>query len=601
MTLMTRFTAGAAIAFVGIAALAAPANAQDGGRFRVLVPNLEAQNGANERWGRNVADELRDLIDDMPTHAPVASNDVRDALRRFRIDEKDLDCVRSRQLAVQLSAELVMCGSYTPAADRNNTVTASFIAARTGERFDVPPFEAGRDRDAARHVFEQFRGYVEQLRQTAFCVEYVGSQQFSNAIETCERAVAANPQSTTALYAVARARLGLAEQKDETDAYVLPEAERTALMAQALEGLQAVLELNPMHQDALQTAGFIAAKTDQRELARDFYRQYLELNPGAANVRVTIATDLANAGDPEGALDLILEGVQVAGETPDPLLLEYAGHFAMNAAAAADQTGAVATGGTPVGASTSGRTARQLYDVAVQYYQRVYDQRGAETDPAILRRMIQALVQTERTPQAITLAEQFVQTHSSDAGLWDVYANALNAAGRTSDAIAALQRLAELDPEARVNARQALWLARAGNFSGARAAFERAVQRGETTGDDAAEAIFGVGYNQHYRQGRHETAMEAFEASRQLATSELKRSRASFWMGYSLYQRAEAAERPGTAASARAALPLFQRAQTHFQASSAYANTEASINLREILTATQSYIERQELIIRRGR
>ncbi|HUF12760.1 MAG TPA: hypothetical protein VMN78_06660 [Longimicrobiales bacterium] len=592
---MTRLTAGAAIALVGALALAGPASAQESGRFRVLVPDLEAQGGADSGFGEDVADELRDLIDDMPTHAPVTEREVRDALRRFRIDADDLDCVRSRQLAVQLAAELVMCGSY----DRGRNLTAAFIAARTGERFDVEPFAAARDRDAARHIFEQFRAYVDQLRQTAFCVEYVGSQQFSNALETCERAVAANPQSTTALYAVSRARLGLAEQKDETDAYILPEEERLALLTRALEGVEAVLDLNPMHQDALQTAGFIAAKMDRRDLARDFYRQYLELNPGAANVRVTIATDLANAGDPEGALDLILEGIELAGDAPDPLLLEYAGHFAMNAAAAAEEIAAAeGTGGAPVGAA--GRSARELYDIAVQYYQRVYEERGAETDPAILRRMVQALVQTERADRATELAAQFVQTHAEDAGLWDVYANALNAAGRTADAIGALQRLAQLDPTARVNARQGLWLARDGEFGAARAAFERAVQAGEVTGDEAADAIFGVGYNQYYRQGRHESAMVAFEASRDLASSAARDARASFWMGYSLYQRAEAAERPGTVASARTALPMFERAVPLFQAGRSYA-PEVGVNIEEVLAATRSYIERQQLIIRRGR
>lgn len=600
MRLTTHLPLAGILALTAGVAFAMPASAQDGGRFRVLVPNLEAQQGANERFGRDVADELRDMIDDMPTHAPVEERAVRDALRRFRIDEDDLDCVRSRQLAVQLGAEIVMCGSYVPAADRQNTIQASFMAARTGERFDVQPFNAGRDEDAARGIFEAFRTYVDQLRQTAFCMEYLGSQQYASALETCRGAVAANPQSTTAMYALSRARLGVAEEKDASGAYVMPEAERLARLQEAMEGLEQVLELNPMHQDALQTAGFVAVKLDQRDLARQYYRQYLELNPGAANVRVTIATDLANAGDPEGALNLILEGIEVAGDAPDPLLIEYAGHFATNAAAAAEQAAPPsATGGAPEG--VVGRSARELYGIAVQYYQRIYEERGAETDPAILRRMVQALAQSERTDEAITLAEQFVQTHADDAQLWDVYANALNSAGRTNEAIEALERLAQLNPEARVYARQGVWLARDARFDAARRAFEQAIERGETTGDDAAEVIFGIGYNQFYRQGRHEPAMEAFDASRQLATGALRRARANFWMGYSLYQRAEAAERPGTAASARTALPMFQRAQTFFQASNAYADTEASINLSEILTAVSSYIERQELIIRRGR
>src|SRR5688500_10095575 len=213
MTLMTRLAAGATVALLALMT-ATPALAQDGGRFRVLVPNLEPQNGARGDFGEDVADELRGLIDDMPTHAPVEDDEVRTALRRFRIDEDELDCVRSRQLAVQLGAELVMCGSYTPATG-GNTVTASFIAARTGERFEVPPFQASRDRDAAQQIFQSFNSYVAQVRQTTFCLEYLGSQQYQTALDVCGQSLAANDQSVTARYAVARARLGLAEEKND--------------------------------------------------------------------------------------------------------------------------------------------------------------------------------------------------------------------------------------------------------------------------------------------------------------------------------------------------------------------------------------------------
>ena len=242
MRLMTRFAAGAAIALAAVA-VATPATAQGNSRYSVLVPNLEAQNGANRGFGEDVADELRELIEDMPTHEPVAETEVRAALRRFRIDEDDLDCVRSRQLAVQLGAELVMCGSYTPAAERQNTVTAAFIAARTGERFEVPPFQANRDRDAARQIFQSFNSYVEQVRQTTFCLEYLASEQFETALDVCGQALAGNPQSATAQFAVARAQLGLAVEKNDAEEFVRDESTRTQLLTESLQGEAAALNV----------------------------------------------------------------------------------------------------------------------------------------------------------------------------------------------------------------------------------------------------------------------------------------------------------------------------------------------------------------------
>jgi len=568
---------------------AGQAEAQEtGSRYRVLVPNLTPQNDADEDFGEDVADRLRDLIDDMPTHAPIGERDLRDALRRFQVSADDLNCLRARQLAVQLGAELVMCGSYTEPSRRQYMVEAQFVSARTGETFTVDAFPADDDRPAAERIVSEFRNYVEQLRQMAFCLQDVGNQQYNTALDRCRQALEANPESNTARYAVARSLLGLAEAQDEAGTYTMPEAERTAQLQESLTLLQQVLEENPVHQEALQTAGFVSVKLDDRAQALDYYRQYLELNPGAANVRVTIATDLSNAGDPEGALRLVQEGIEAAGEEPDPILLEYAGHFAMNAAAAIES-----------GDAEQGEMApADLYDTAVRNYERVYELRGAETDPTLLRRMMQAMSQTERTTDAIALGERLTSEFPQDAALWDAYANALNRAGRTQDAMQALQRLAEIDPEARVYARQGLWLAREGNFERAKDAFQQAAQRGEAPADDFAETIFGIGYRDYYQQGQHDVALRAFDVSRELATSAQKRARANFWMGYILYQRGQRVQEPSTVASARQALPLFERALQHFQNARGY--TEAD-NLPQIIDATNQFIEIQNLLIRRGR
>lgn len=591
MRLMTRFATGVAVALLALVA-ATPAEAQEGGRYRVLVPNLEPQNGARSDFGEDVADELRDLIEEMPTHSPVEDDDVRAALRRFRIDEDELDCVRSRQLAVQLGAELVMCGSYAPAADRSNTVNAAFIAARTGERFEVPQFQANRDRDAAQAIFRSFNSYVEQVRQTTFCLDYLGSQQYQTALDVCGQSLAANDQSITARYAVARARLGLAEEKNDAGEYLRAEAERTQLLTDALQDLQRVIELNPMHQEALQSAGFVATRLGQREAGLDYYRQYLELNPGAVNVRLAIATDLTNAGNPEGALALIEQGIEVAGAEANATLFEYAGHFAIGAASAAQAMGDTLP--------PDRRPARELFGVAADYYRRAIDATGAEASAQLQRNLAQALAATENYADALSVTETALITYPEDAGLLETHASLLNQAGRTEEAIAALQRLAQVNPEAQVNALQGLWLAQAGRYADARTAFDRARGSGEITDDTYSDRIAYLG-TEALRNGRTDAAVSAFELSSSIAVGDVARARGAYYAGYALLQRGTSVEAPATAASARSALPIFRRAAEYLRQAGPFGAAQPSANLSGLIEAVNAYIARQEQIIASGR
>ena len=591
MRLTTRLAAGFAVALAAFA-VASPATAQEGSRYSVLVPNLAPQNGANRGFGEDVAEELRDLMEDMPTHEPVAETEVRAALRRFQIDADELDCVRSRQLAVQLGAELVMCGTYVPNSNRGNTVTASFIAARTGERFEVPPFEASRDRDAAQQIFRSFNGYVEQVRQTTFCLEYLSSEQFQTALDVCGQALAGNPASATAQFAVARAKLGLAMQKDDAGAFVVPEEQRTAYLSESLTGLQQVIELNPMHQDALSSAGYVATELGQEELGLEYYRQYLELNPGAINVRLRIATDLANAGNPEGALDLVAEGITAAGAEAGADVYEYAGHFAISAATAARAMGDT----LPAGA----RTAAVLFDEAAEHYRRAVELAGAEAAPSLVRRQAQALAANERFSEALAVTEAAITTHPDDPGLLETHAGLLNQAGRTEEAISALQRLAQVDSTATVNALQGVWLAQAGRFGEARSAFDRARAAGEITDDSHADHIAAIG-SEALRAGRTDSAVEAFELSSAVATGAVARARGAYYAGYALLQRGTTVEAPATPASARSALPIFRRAAEFLRQAGPFGQSQPSANLSGLIDAVNAYIARQEQIIAAGR
>ena len=571
---------------LGAFVLAAPLAAQQqpatevGGRFRVLVPALEPQAGQRPDFGKKTADELRDLIDDMPTHAPVEEREVRTALRRFGVKENELDCIKSRQLAVQIGAELVMCGTYDGAQ-----VTARFISAKTGEVFEVAPFASRDPEEAAQKVFGSFEQFVNQARETTFCVEYLASQQYQNALEACNRSLAINDQSVAALYAKARVLQGMgaaAEQANDT-AGAAPHWQESFRLHQR------VLEMNPAHTDALLTAGVVATELSQPEQAREYFRQYLELNPGNVDVRLKIASDLNTAGDPEGALQLVEAGLQ-QDTAANPTLLTFAGHFALTAGRRAGERAGSNGGMQPA--------ERALYEKALGYYRRVFEVRGAESEADMLRNMVITYMLLGQPDQAVALGKQVVDTKPDNAALWVIYSDALKEAGRTQEAVAALDRATQIDPNLPdVAGKRALLLLAAGNLSGAGQAFRGAVSAGKLTGDQAADVVFVAGYDK-MRAGQESAASDYFDLARELAQSSEKRARSNFFNGIIVFNRAVEAHKPQNLRSARASLPLFRRALELFQASGDY--TEQSRAIQQYINNARQYISYEEELIKRG-
>ena len=348
-----------------------PAPAASSSRFRVLVPTLEARGGAKSDFGKKVAEQVAKQINTLPTHIPVENKEVKDALRKYKIDEKDLDCIKARQLAVQINAELVMCGTVEPGAS-GNQVSAQFISARTGETFEVAPFPATEPAQAAQHIYQSFENYVKQISLAAFCRDYLASQQYAQALENCNQALAINANSQTALNMKGMALYRLAMTADQSA------VQDSARLREAYAVYKRVLELNPVEQDALKQAGIIAARVGEAEASRTYFRQYLELNPGDAAVRLAIAGEASKSGDPEGALRIVEEGLTADSANTD--LATYAGHFAVTAATKTEADSA----------------RKRLFETAVNYYSRVRAARGAQTDVNVLQNLIPALIQLDR-------------------------------------------------------------------------------------------------------------------------------------------------------------------------------------------------------------
>jgi hypothetical protein len=189
---LSRVAAACVVAAVAWLGSAEPAEAQQ--RMRVLVPEFEAKEPVRGNFGRDVAQQVQRALDNMATHQPVARNDLRDQLRRYNLNERELGCIPAMQLASRAGWELVMCGEFEPTPSGAMLVSARVISPETQETFEIQEFEAGNARDAAARIVQAFEGYTQYLSTALICQEYVDSQQWETALEQCARALLPRPR-----------------------------------------------------------------------------------------------------------------------------------------------------------------------------------------------------------------------------------------------------------------------------------------------------------------------------------------------------------------------------------------------------------------------
>ncbi len=193
---------------LAVAAVGVPTTrlqAQEMGRYRVLIPNFQPLDGAKDDFGKKVAEDLRELVNGLATHQPIEKKEIEQSLKRFKMKMEELDCIRTRQLASQMNAQVALCANYT---ERNGQVVvdAEFWDIASSESFKVDPTTVGEkdDQQAAQHIFDQFDGYVQQVRFAQFCGEYAQSQQWDNALRNCDQALELNPDAVGTRYQRAR-------------------------------------------------------------------------------------------------------------------------------------------------------------------------------------------------------------------------------------------------------------------------------------------------------------------------------------------------------------------------------------------------------------
>jgi tetratricopeptide (TPR) repeat protein len=541
-------------------------------RFRVMVPEIQGLDGADKKFGERLADQLRDLINEMDTHQPIEERELKRSLNEYDLDMEDLDCIRAKQLAGLINAQVVFCGNYTPEGE-NFRVETKFIDS-SGEEFPVDPVtvpERGQ-KEAAEHIYQALQLQSDQARYAQFCGDYASSQQWPDAEANCSQAVELNPSAVNSRYT-----LGVVYR--ETDR---PE--------EALGQFQQVLELDPLHEEAMQFAGYLSALLGRDEEARSYYQQYLQLNPTNANVRMRVAYELAQAGDAMGAMLFIEEGLEVDAENVD--LLKQHGGFAFTAGAEINQ-----------GQEEMPAEAVELFQKALVSFNQVYSQEGSEMDVSLLRNMVAAHINLGEFDEGVSLSERILETHGGEASIWSIYADALQRAERLDDAIVALDQVRELDDEyPTVLARQGSWLLQAGRIDEAVETLRGAVDRGERSEDAVADMVFANGVNEGIQNQDWPHAIRVLRLAKDFDVSDLTGQKLDFWLGYAIFQSARAQQEPQTLETAKATLPRFQEVLRLMRACGDYAqrnNREA--NRQELLSATNTFIEIQDAIIRRGR
>lgn len=582
--LKVKLTTLVAVAFLVIPLLPQALDAQAGSRMRVMVPNVLPEDGSGDRFGQRVAENVRDLLD-LERHVAMTEREIDQAAREYNMRYRDLDCTAARQLAVQLEVPIVLCGDYRAEGDQFGvTMTAWTVPA--GDEFSVAAFTVPQndEQGAARETLQGFNALVEQVNAITWCQQQYGSANYEGALEQCTTAVELAPESNEARRALANTYRELEEWE------------------QALEQFEILLENHPYDDNYMQNAGWLAAQIGDRERAREYYTRYLLQNPENVQVRITVAHELAQAGDPYGAMSLLQEGMDQQPDNVD--LHERFGTYAFRAAAELQQTQPQPAAAQDSDAPRLDPEVEELYRTAVASLEFVLEERGAETQPSYVVSLIRAYRQLGETSDAIRLGERGTNLFPEDAQVYSNLANAYNEAGQVDQAITALERAVELDPDVgQARTRQGNFLLQAGRVDEAIPALKAAEAANELGSDQLSGMIFQSAWANHVQPRENvQRGVQLIEEAKTFDISQQWREQLNYYHGYALLRRGEevcqCVQQTGTLESARAALPIFQRALEMAQAGAPFAQRSGQ-NIEGLLDPIRQYIEIQQAIIAR--
>jgi len=554
--------------------------AQDGSRFRVLVANLTSTDGTRDRFGEQTSDRLRSILD-MPTHVAMSSRDIDQAARQYDLRLSNLDCVTSRQLADLLRVPLVFCGEYAT-VDGQIRYSGSFFTVPAGDEFRTDPdvLAEGDARQAAERIFAFFEGTVERLNQISYCGMDFNSANWDGALQYCTRAVELAPDSRESRVALARTYMEL-ERFEES-----------------LAQFELLLEADPNSSSTLESAGWVASQLFETEKAFEYYSRFLELNPDNVPVRANVAYSLAQAGDDEGAMNLLQAGIQQAPDNVD--LHEQFGTYAFRAAANRQamlpQTQQQGGDGPAVHPEVA-----DLYRHAVRSLERVFEERGAETNPGHVHNSMRARIQIGDLDDAIAFGQRVREHFRDDATVLRLTADAYSRRGEPERAIELMSEALRAQPDLPdAHARMAQWSLQAGNVDAAVEHIRSAAAAGEQTPDQLGSVLFSYGWSQGVQAGNHDLGVRLFVVAKGIeGISAGFRSQVNFFHGFALYDQANRVlQQDNSLQASQRFLPLLREAQGYLSQGEAYA-AQSNQNVGQIQGAVSQWIEVAQAVIAR--
>jgi tetratricopeptide (TPR) repeat protein len=356
-----------------------------------------------------------------------------------------------------------------------------------------------------------------------------------------------------------------------------------------------VLENNYEH-DAMRMAGIIAARLGLNEESRKYFMQFLELNPGDVSVRLQIASEQAKAGDHEGALKVVEEGLKTDSVSVD--LLTWAGVFAAQAASRKND------GPKPEGQMLTAE-AKTLFETAAKYYKRLFDLKNGDVEATIVPQMIQTLVLLERYPEAADIGRRAAQNPKTATGATlSALAQALAASGNAQEAVTVIdQAIAKNDTSITgLRGRKAEILLRNGDLAGAKAAFQDAVNARELPTDSAANKYWIVAIQDKWGKKDYEATITLMDAGKDFAQDAVIKAKLSWFAGLGYYYRGRDVNvDPNKVATARTALPLYTRALNLLEEGAPYARENANMNYAQTVGSIKQYIDYLNELIKRAK
>ena len=571
-----------------LTALPGRVQAQENSRYRVLVPDFFVLNGAKKGFGEDVAEELRKRLDGLVTHQPIEKKEINDQLRTFKMKMEELDCLKTRQLATQINANLALCASFTDmGAEAHELANIEFWDMQTGEPLQVANISvSGKDGklQAAEHIFQAFDRMVQLAKAQQFCADYANSQQWDNAMRNCDQALALNPNAVGTR--MRKARIYFEQAQAETN-----DAAKKPFFQQSLDELKKVLAQNEFHEEALQLAGYESIQLGDPVGGRDYYKKYLEVNPEADQVRLKIAFDMAQAGDPEGAMGFVKVGLDAAPNNAD--LLEY---YAGYGIAAANKRAEAATGDAGAGLPAE---AQALYREVIGALNKVVGIRGDSTGVSQLRSLVVSHLALGDAVTAEAAARKALALHPGEALIWAQLADALQRQGKIDEAVATLTKVQEIQPDyPNIGLRQGNWLVQAGRMDDALPFFKKAVTQG-TDPNTVARMVYSDAANNGVRKENWPYALKGLLAAKSFDVNADTKAELDFWHGWTIYHQSMALEKPQNFETATRTKPMFEQAKALFAAGRPFAQ-KSNVNLQQIMDAVDTYIEIETVLIKRG-